>query len=86
MTITIITNRMIIYCGINMYKSKLLYQYKNNNLTYRVYDDNFSTTNSVASKLNIYNYNNNNNMLPYYLKYGACFSVQRILFSRTVTD
>ena len=36
-TITIITNHVSMICGINMYKTKQLYQYKHNNLTFRIY-------------------------------------------------
>ena len=51
-TTTIITKLMSMHCSINMYKLKLLYQYKLNNLTCHFMAMIFSTTKSVASKQN----------------------------------
>ena len=50
MTITIVIDHMIIHNGIDMYNSKLLYWFKQNNLTYIDYRDYFSATKSVTSK------------------------------------
>ena len=37
--IKILTECMTIHCSFNMYKSKVLYWYKQENLTHRFYDD-----------------------------------------------
>ena len=40
LTVTIIIDLLNIHCSINMYDSKRFYPYKQNNLTYLVYDNN----------------------------------------------
>ena len=51
MTTTIITDRLGMYCSINMYKMKQLYQYEHKTLPYRFYEKNCLNNKECDSKL-----------------------------------